>query len=84
MGGSPRQIEYAAEIAMEHFLGLTCDPVEGLVQIPCIERNAFGATRALDAAEFAMMTDGQHRMYAMGREHSDPFFHMGQYGMLVR
>ncbi|KNC80461.1 hypothetical protein SARC_07177 [Sphaeroforma arctica JP610] len=62
MGGSPHQIETAAEMGMEHFLGLTCDPVEGLVQIPCIERNAFGATRALDAAEYALMLDGRHRI----------------------
>ena len=47
MGGNIRQIEYAAEMGFEHFLGLTCDPVAGLVQIPCIERNAFGASRAL-------------------------------------
>eukprot|EP01134_Creolimax_fragrantissima_P007494 CFRG7494T1 len=62
MGGSPHQIETAAEMGMEHFLGLTCDPVEGLVQIPCIERNAFGATRALDAAEYALILDGRHRI----------------------
>eukprot|EP00124_Ichthyophonus_hoferi_P005563 Ihof_evm2s841 gene=Ihof_evmTU2s841 len=62
MGGSPQQIEYAAEIAMEHFLGMTCDPVEGLVQIPCIERNVFGATRAIEAAEYAMLGDGRHRI----------------------
>jgi len=59
-GGTPRQIEYAASIAMEHFLGLTCDPVSGLVQIPCIERNAFGAARALDANMYALLSDGHH------------------------
>jgi len=62
LGGSPRQIEYAAEIGIEHHLGLTCDPVAGLVQIPCIERNAFAATRALDAAVYALLSDGQHRV----------------------
>jgi L-serine dehydratase len=59
-GGTPQQVEYAASIAMEHCLGLTCDPVYGLVQIPCIERNAFGAARALDAGMFALLSDGHH------------------------
>ncbi|HPX59549.1 MAG: L-serine ammonia-lyase, iron-sulfur-dependent, subunit alpha [Bacteroidales bacterium] len=59
-GGSPQQIEYAAEMAMENHLGLTCDPIYGLVQIPCIERTAFAALRALDANLFAMMSDGKH------------------------
>ena len=62
MGGSIRQIEYAAEMGLEHHLGLTCDPVSGLVQIPCIERNVFGATRALDCANFALYSDGSHRV----------------------
>jgi L-serine dehydratase len=62
MGGSPRQIEYAAEMGLEHHLGLTCDPVMGLVQIPCIERNAFAATRAVSAAEYALLGDGSHRI----------------------
>lgn len=62
MGGSIRQIEYAAEMGLEHHLGLTCDPVNGLVQIPCIERNIFAATRALDAATFAGYSDGSHRI----------------------
>jgi L-serine dehydratase len=62
MGGSIRQIEYAAEMGLEHHLGLTCDPVNGLVQIPCIERNAFAATRALDCATFALYSDGSHRI----------------------
>jgi L-serine dehydratase len=61
-GGSPFQIEYAAEMGLEHHLGLTCDPVAGLVQIPCIERNAFGASRALDASTFALLSDGKHRI----------------------
>jgi L-serine dehydratase len=55
-------VEYAAEMGMEHHLGLTCDPVMGLVQIPCIERNAFGAARALDASTFAILSDGRHRI----------------------
>ena len=59
-GGTPAQIEYAASIAMEHFLGLTCDPLFGLVQVPCIERNAFGAARALDANMYALLSDGHH------------------------
>lgn len=59
-GGSPQQIEYAAEMGLEHHLGLTCDPICGLVQIPCIERNAFASLRALDANLFAMMSDGKH------------------------
>ena len=62
MGGSIRQVEYAAEMGLEHQLGLTCDPVNGMVQIPCIERNAFAATRALDCASFAMYSDGNHRI----------------------
>lgn len=61
-GGSPAQIEYAAEMGLEHHLGLTCDPVCGLVQIPCIERNAFAATRALDANLYATFSDGEHRV----------------------
>ena len=60
--GTPEQIENAAEIALEHHLGLTCDPVHGLVQIPCIERNAFGATKAYLAAKLALHGDGIHRV----------------------
>jgi L-serine dehydratase len=60
LGGSNAQIENAAEIAMEHHLGLTCDPIGGLVQIPCIERNAFGAVKAVNAASLALRGDGQH------------------------
>lgn len=59
-GGSPQQIEYAAEMAMEHNLGLTCDPVCGLVQIPCIERNAMAAHRALDVCLYVIASDGKH------------------------
>ncbi len=61
-GGSPSQIEYAAEMGLEHHLGMTCDPVCGLVQIPCIERNAFAATRALDANLYSAFSDGTHRV----------------------
>lgn len=61
-GGSPSQIEYAAEMGLEHHLGMTCDPICGLVQIPCIERNAFAATRALDANLYASFSDGHHRV----------------------
>lgn len=61
-GGSPAQIEYAAEMGLEHHLGMTCDPVCGLVQIPCIERNAYAAARALDANLYATFTDGVHRV----------------------
>jgi len=62
MGGSNEQVENAAEIGMEHNLGLTCDPVGGLVQIPCIERNAMGAVKAINAARLAQHGDGQHRV----------------------
>ncbi len=60
LGGTTYQIEFAASTALEHHLGLTCDPIAGLVQIPCIERNAFGAQRALDAALYAIHSDGRH------------------------
>jgi len=60
MGGTPRQVETAAEMGLEHFLGLTCDPVKGLVQIPCIERNAVAANRALISAELGLLSDGHH------------------------
>ena len=62
LGGTIRQIEYAAEMGLEHHLGLTCDPVLGLVQIPCIERNAHAATRALSCADFALFSDGTHHI----------------------
>lgn len=60
MGGSPEQIENAAEIALEHHLGMTCDPIAGLVQVPCIERNALGAVKAVTAASLAIKGDGTH------------------------
>ena len=59
-GGSPAQIEYAAEMGLEHHLGLTCDPINGLVQIPCIERNVHAASRAFDSARYAILSDGRH------------------------
>ena len=62
MGGTPEQVENAAEIGMEHHLGLTCDPVGGLVQIPCIERNAIASVKAINAARMALRGDGQHHV----------------------
>ena len=62
LGGTPDQVESAAEIAMEHSLGLTCDPIDGLVQIPCIERNAMGATKAMNAATLALMSESDHHV----------------------
>jgi L-serine dehydratase len=62
LGGTATQIEYAAEMGLEHHLGLTCDPVDGLVQIPCIERNAMAAERALECAAYALLSDGRHRV----------------------
>jgi L-serine dehydratase len=62
LGGTPRQVEYAAEMGLEHHLGLTCDPVNGMVQIPCIERNVFAAAQALTCARYACATDGSHRV----------------------
>jgi L-serine dehydratase len=60
LGGTPEQVENAAEIGMEHNLGLTCDPVGGLVQIPCIERNALASVKAINAARMALRGDGTH------------------------
>src|SRR5690606_36154935 len=62
LGGTPAQVENAAEIGMEHNLGLTCDPIGGLVQIPCIERNAMGAVKAINASRMALRGDGQHKV----------------------
>ena len=61
-GGTITQIEYAAEMGLEHHLGLTCDPMCGLVQVPCIERNAIAASRALDACTYATLSDGKHKI----------------------
>ena len=60
LGGTNRQVENAAEMALEHHLGMTCDPIGGLVQVPCIERNAFGAVKAVNAASLALHGDGEH------------------------
>lgn len=82
LGGTPQQVENAAEIAMEHSLGLTCDPIAGLVQIPCIERNAISAGKAINAARMALRGDGTHRvsldeviatMRATGRDMSSKY-----------
>jgi L-serine dehydratase len=62
LGGTPAQVENAAEIGLEHHLGMTCDPIGGLVQIPCIERNAMGAVKAINAASLALSGDGTHRV----------------------
>ena len=62
LGGTPQQVEQAAEIAIEHNLGLTCDPIGGLVQIPCIERNAMGAVKAINASRIALLSDGDNRV----------------------
>ena len=92
MGGSPGQVENAAEIALEHHLGMTCDPVGGLVQIPCIERNAFGAVKAVTAASLAMHGDGTHAvpldvcietMRQTGRDMSDKYKETSQAGLAV-
>jgi L-serine dehydratase len=60
MGGTPEQVENAAEIALEHHLGMTCDPIKGLVQVPCIERNCLGAIKAVSAASLSLRGDGKH------------------------
>ncbi|HEV7276831.1 MAG TPA: L-serine ammonia-lyase [Devosiaceae bacterium] len=92
MGGTPLQVENAAEIALEHHLGMTCDPVAGLVQIPCIERNAFGAVKAVTAASLAMKGDGTHKvsldvcietMRQTGRDMSDRYKETSQGGLAV-
>ena len=61
-GGTNYQVEYAAEMGLEHHLGLTCDPMMGLVQIPCIERNAMAAVNALDNSIYSLLSDGRHRV----------------------
>ena len=92
MGGTPAQVENAAEIALEHHLGMTCDPVGGLVQIPCIERNAFGAVKAVTAASIAMKGDGEHAvpldvcvetMRQTGHDMSDRYKETSQGGLAV-
>jgi L-serine dehydratase len=92
LGGSPRQVENAAEIGMEHNLGLTCDPIGGLVQIPCIERNAMGAVKAINAQRMAMRGDGTHKvsldkviktMRETGRDMQDKYKETSRGGLAV-
>jgi len=92
MGGTIYQIEYAAEMGIEHHLGLTCDPVAGLVQIPCIERNAFAAERALAHNTYALMSDGRHRisfdevvdtMYKTGKNLSSDYKETSKAGLAL-
>lgn len=91
-GGSNAQIENAAEIGMEHNLGLTCDPIAGLVQVPCIERNAMGAVKAINAARLAMFGDGRHvvsldqviaTMRQTGRDMSSSYKETSKAGLAV-
>jgi L-serine dehydratase len=92
LGGKPGQIENAAEIGMEHNLGLTCDPIGGLVQIPCIERNAMGAVKAINASRMALRGDGQHKvsldkviktMRDTGRDMQDKYKETSRGGLAV-
>ena len=92
LGGSPEQVENAAEIALEHHLGMTCDPVGGLVQIPCIERNAMGAVKAVNASALALRGDGRHSisldaaietMRETGRDMSTKYKETSQGGLAV-
>ena len=92
LGGSPEQVENAAEIGLEHNLGLTCDPVGGLVQVPCIERNAMGAIKAINAARMALRGDGKHfvsldkvikTMRDTGRDMKDKYKETSRGGLAV-
>lgn len=92
LGGSPGQIENAAEIALEHHLGMTCDPVRGLVQVPCIERNGLGAIKAVSAASLALRGDGSHlvpldaairTMFETGRDMSEKYKETSLGGLAV-
>jgi L-serine dehydratase len=92
MGGSPEQVENAAEIALEHHLGMTCDPVRGLVQVPCIERNGLGAIKAVSAAALALRGDGSHfmpldncikAMFETGRDMSEKYKETALGGLAV-
>jgi L-serine dehydratase len=92
MGGTNERVENAAEIGMEHNLGLTCDPVGGLVQIPCIERNAMGAVKAINAARMALAGDGSHfisldkviaTMLATGRDMMEKYKETSRGGLAV-
>ncbi len=92
MGGTPEQVENAAEIGMEHNLGLTCDPIGGLVQVPCIERNAMGSVKAINAARLALSGDGKHHvsldqviatMWATGADMSSKYKETARGGLAV-
>jgi L-serine dehydratase len=92
LGGTPAQVENAAEIALEHNLGLTCDPVAGLVQVPCIERNAIAAMKAINAAQMALRGDGEHfisldkvirTMRDTGRDMQDKYKETSRGGLAV-
>lgn len=92
LGGTPEQVENAAEIALEHHLGMTCDPVRGLVQVPCIERNGLGAVKAVSAASLALRGDGRHivpldaaieTMRQTGRDMSDKYKETALGGLAV-
>jgi L-serine dehydratase len=92
LGGTPEQVENAAEIAMEHNLGLTCDPIGGLVQVPCIERNAMGAIKAISAARMALRGNGEHyvsldqvikTMRDTGRDMQDKYKETSRGGLAV-
>ncbi|HOD41157.1 MAG TPA: L-serine ammonia-lyase, iron-sulfur-dependent, subunit alpha, partial [Candidatus Wallbacteria bacterium] len=93
LGGTIYQVEYAAEMGLEHHLGLTCDPILGLVQIPCIERNAMAAARAFECAAFALNSDGKHRisfdevvdtMAATGRDMQDGYKETAKSGLAYK
>jgi L-serine dehydratase len=92
LGGSPGQVENAAEIGLEHNLGLTCDPVGGLVQVPCIERNAIASVKAINAARMALHGDGEHfisldkvirTMRDTGRDMQDKYKETSKGGLAV-
>ncbi len=92
LGATNAQVENAAEIALEHHLGMTCDPIGGLVQVPCIERNALGAVKAVTAASLALRGDGSHfvpldncieTMRQTGRDMSDKYKETSQGGLAV-
>jgi L-serine dehydratase len=92
LGGTPPQVANAAEIALEHHLGMTCDPIEGLVQVPCIERNAIGAAKAIAAAQLALRGDGMHvvsldqaieAMYRTGLDMNDKYKETSRGGLAV-
>ncbi len=92
LGGTVTQVENAAEIGMEHNLGLTCDPIGGLVQIPCIERNAMGAVKAINASRMALKADGKHHvsldkviatMRDTGRDMKDKYKETSRGGLAV-